>query len=255
MELFKRYLLIGGMPDAVQTYTSGLEIVPVRNAQRAIVRLYEDDIAKYVDDATEARQIKMVYESIPGQLNTPSKRFKYARLGKSLRFANMETAFDWMAQAGIALPCTRVGAPGFPVGLTEDNSAFKLFMNDVGLLTSCLMGDVALDIIIGKAKINYGSIYENAVAQELKAHGVRLHYFSNKRIGEVDFVVEDVSLGRVVAVEVKSGKGYKRHSALSNLLRVEEYEVNEAVVLHDGNVRQVGEVTYLPVYMASMVLG
>ena len=253
MDLFRRYLLIGGMPDAVQVYISEQEIVPVRNAQLAICGLCEDDIAKYVDDATEARQIKMVYEAIPGQLNTPSKRFKYARLGKNLRFANMETAFDWLAQAGVALPCTRVSEPNFPVGLSEDNSAFKLFMNDVGLLTSRLMGEVALDIISQKTGINYGSIYENAVAQELKAKGVRLHYFSNKRIGEVDFVVEDKAVGKVLAVEVKSGKGYKRHSALANMLRVEEYKVDGAVVLHDGNVHKVGAVTYLPVYMVAMV--
>ena len=253
MDLFRRYLLIGGMPDAVRAYISEQEIVPVRNAQRAICELYKDDIAKYVDDATEARQIKMVYEAIPGQLNTPSKRFKYARLGKNLRFANMETAFDWLAQAGVALPCTRVGEPNFPVGLTEDNSAFKLFMNDVGLLTSRLMGEVALDIIGQNPGINYGSICENAVAQELKAHGNRLHYFSNKRIGEVDFIVEDKALGKVLAVEVKSGKDYKRHSALDNMLRVEEYEVDGAVVLHDGNAQQLGAVTYLPVYMAGMI--
>jgi len=253
MDLFKRYLLIGGMPDAVQAYISRQEIIPVRNSQRAICKLYEDDIAKYVDDVTEARQIKMVYEAIPGQLNTPSKRFKYARLGKNLRFANMETAFDWLAQAGVALPCTRVGEPSFPLGLSEDRSAFKLFMNDVGLLTSRLMGEVALDIIGQKSGINYGSIYENAVAQELKAHGARLRYFSNKRIGEVDFLVEDKALGKVLAVEVKSGKDYKRHSALSNMLRIEEFEVDGAVVLYNGNVQQMGAVDYLPVYMASMI--
>ena len=254
MDLFRKYLLIGGMPDAVQTFISKQEIVPVRSTQRAICELYKDDIAKYVDNVIESRQIKMVYESIPGQLNTPSKRFKYARLGKNLRFANMETAFDWLAQAGVALPCTRVGEPNFPVGLSEDNAAFKLFMNDVGLLTSRLMGEVALDIISRKTGINYGSIYENAVAQELKVQGIRLHYFSNKRIGEVDFIVEDKALGKVLAVEVKSGKNYKRHSALANMLRVEEYEVDGAVVLHDGNAKQVGTVTYLPIYMAGMIL-
>jgi len=253
MDLFRRYLLVGGMPDAVQSYISKQEIIPVRNSQRAICKLYEDDIAKYVDDATEARQIKMVYEAIPGQLNAPSKRFKYARLNKNLRFAHMEAAFDWLAQAGVALPCTRVGEPSFPLGLSEDHSAFKLYLNDVGLLTSRLMGEVALDIISQKTGIHYGSIYENAVAQELKAHGVRLHYFSNKRIGEVDFIAEDRALGNVLAIEVKSGKDYKRHSALSNLLRTEEFELDGALVLYDGNIQQMGAVVYLPVYMACMI--
>jgi predicted AAA+ superfamily ATPase len=254
MDLFRRYLLIGGMPDAVQAYINKREIVPVRNAQAAIAELYEDDVAKYVTDATEARQIKMVYEAIPGQLNAPSKRFKYTRLGKHLRFANLETAFDWLAQAKVALPCTRIGNPSYPVGLSEDVSAFKLFMNDVGILTSQLMGNVAIDIINHKENINFGSIYENAVAQELTARGVRLHYYSNKRIGEVDFIVENRSMGKVSVVEVKSGKDYKRHNALANMLQVKEYEVDAAVVLYDGNVRQEKGITYLPVYMASMLV-
>ena len=255
MELFRLYVLVGGMPDAVQAHVGSHQIGPVRNAQRAVFDLYEDDISKYVEDPVEARQVRMVYESIPGQLNAPSKRFKYARLGRSLRFANMETAFDWLSASGVAIEATRVGEPAFPLGLTEDRGSLKLFMGDVGVLTSRLMGNVALDVLNGSTAINYGSIFENAVAQELVAHGFAPHYYYSKRRGEVDFVVEDPDTGRVALIEVKSGKDYKRHSALSNLLADPGAAggAPRAVVLCDGNVERGEGRTYLPVYAVSLL--
>ena len=257
MALFRLYVLVGGMPDAVQAHVDSPQAGPFRNAQRAIFDLYEDDIAKYVEDPPEARQIQMVFESIPGQLNAPSKRFKYARLGRNLRFANMETAFDWLSAAGVAIEATRVGEPSFPLLLSEDRSSLKLFMGDVGLLTSRLMGEVELDVLNGRADVNYGSVFENAVAQELVALGLRPHYYYSKRNGEVDFVTEDPSSGEVTLLEVKSGKGYKRHSALSNLLRSEagREEPPRALVLCDGNVESRGDRSYVPVYAVSALLG
>lgn len=245
---FKKYLLVGGMPLAVQTFIDSTQIVPVRNAQRAIIDFYKEDIAKYVDSPTEARQIKMVYEAIPSQLNTPTKRFAYSRLGKNLRFANMETAFDWLGASGVALEVTRVSEASFPLGLSECRQAFKLFDNDVGLLTSQLMGTVDVDVLNGMTAINYGSIYENYVAQELRAQGFALHYYNSKAHGEVDFIVEDPANGAVLPIEVKSGKDYKRHSALNNLLK--ENNIKRAVVLCNDNVETDGRKTYLPIYAA-----
>ena len=255
MELFRLYVLVGGMPDAVQAHVDSRQIGPVRNAQRAVFDMYEDDISKYVADPVEARQVRMVYESIPGQLNAPSKRFKYARLGKNLRFANMETAFDWLSAAGVAIEATRVGEPSFPLGLSEDRGSLKLFMGDVGVLTSRLMGDVALDVLNGATAINYGSIFENAVAQELAAHGLAPHYYFSKRKGEVDFVVEDPDTGEVALIEVKSGKDYKRHSALNNLLADPGVagRAPRAAVLCDGNVERGEGRVYLPVYAVSLL--
>lgn len=250
MSRFRKYLLVGGMPSAVQAFVDSHQIVPVRNQQRAIVDLYEDDIAKYVGSQVESRQIKMVYEAIPGQLNAQTKRFKYTRLGKNLRFANMETAFDWLEASGVAIESTRVGETVFPLGLSEDRQAFKLFMNDVGLLTSRLMGDVEFDVIAG-TPINYGSIFENYVAQELKMRGYEPHYYYSKKNGEVDFVVENRGTGKITVIEVKSGKDYKRHSALNNLLT--SGDAKDAVVLHDGNVTVGGNRLYLPIYAAGLL--
>ncbi len=251
MDRFRKYLLVGGMPDAVQAFVDSGQITPVREIQRAIFDLYEDDMAKYVESPVESRQIKMVYEAIPAQLNASAKRFKYARLGKNLRFANMETAFDWLEGAGVAIEATRVGQTAFPLGLAEDRSSFKLFMSDVGILTSRLMGDVDIDVINGKTDINYGSIFENVVAQELKAAGFAPHYYATKARGEVDFVVEDLTSGRTCVMEVKSGKDYKRHSALNNVLNAGE--ADNALILHDGNVEIEGRKWYLPVYAVSLL--
>ncbi len=249
--LFREYLLVGGMPDAVQAYVDSSQIAPVRGVQEGIADLYESDIVKYVSNALEARQIKMVYESIPAQLNAPTKRFKYARLDRNLRFANLETAFDWLTSAGIAIEATKVGQVTYPLGLAEDRTQFKFFFNDIGLLTSRLMGTVDLDIINGKTDINYGSLYETVVAQELVAHGFAPHFYSSKKRGEVDFVIEN-SNGRTRVIEVKSGKDYRRHSALTAPLDAGETE--NAVVLHNGNVEIADRRIYLPVYAAHLAI-
>lgn len=249
LRAWRTYLLVGGMPAAVQAHVETSQLGAARAVQNDITALYKADIVKYVEDKVEARQVKMVYEAIPGQLNAPSKRFKYARLGKNLRFANMETAFDWLEAAGVALCVPRTGSVSFPSALAEDRSSIKLFMNDVGLLTSQLMGDADIDVLGAAAAFNYGSIYENAVAQELRAQGFAPRYYFSTKRGEVDFVVEDSARGIAVPVEVKSGKDYRRHSALSNVLAAGEV-ATWACVLCDGNATFSEGRAYIPVYLS-----
>lgn len=244
---FYKYLLVGGMPDAVQAFIDEGTLVKTRNAQRAIVDLYEYDIVKYVADKTEARQIELVYEAVPVQLNAPNKRFKYTRLGKNLRFANLETAFDWLESAGIVLPAPKVTEPVFPLKLSMDASAFKLYFNDVGLLTSQLMGDVDVGILNRRSAINFGSVFENVAAQEFRAHGFDLFYYQTRTVGEIDFVLQ-TQAGNVLLCEIKSGKDYRRHSALNNLLKTKNYDINAALVFCEGNCERKGNVSYLPIY-------
>lgn len=244
---FYTYLLVGGMPDAVQAFVDSNDLMKTRNSQRAIVDLYEYDIVKYVSDKTEARQIELVYETVPMQLNAANKRFKYTRLGKSLRFANLETAFDWLESAGIVLPTRRVTEPMFPLKLSASNNAFKLYMNDVGLLTSQLMGDVDIDILNRRSTINFGSIFENVAAQEFRAHGFELFYYDRKEVGEIDFVLQDRS-GSIFLCEIKSGKDYRRHSALNKLLSTANYQIDHALVFCDGNCMAEDRIAYLPIY-------
>jgi predicted AAA+ superfamily ATPase len=250
---YYRYLLVGGMPDAVQVFEDSGDLMKARNVHQAIALLYSHDVAKYVKDKTEARQIRMVYDAIPSQLNSPNKRFKYTRLGKNLRFADLETAFDWLSCAGVALPAVRVSEPTFPLGLARDNNALKLYLNDVGLLTSRLAGGVDIDILNRKSSINFGSVFENAAAQELRAQGVDLQYYNSNKLGEIDFVVQDAD-GRIGLLEIKSGKDYRRHSALNNLLSVANYDIAHMIVFTESNVERVGRIDYLPIYSLGMAI-
>lgn len=183
----------------------------------------------------------------------PGLYFKYARLGRDLRFANLETAFGWLTSAGIAIEAMRAGQIDYPLGLSEDRTAFKFFLNDVGLLTSRLMGKAELDVINGKTSINYGSIFEAVVAQELLVRGYAPHYYYySKKHGEVDFVIEDSMTGETRLIEVKSGKDYHRHSVLTGLLK--SGAAKSVVVLHDGNLEDEGNRVYAPIYAAHLVM-
>jgi len=253
IDLFYKYLLIGGMPEAVWNYVNHNDLGTVRRIQESIFNSYESDITKYLLESDEinhfdARHIKSIYAAIPGQLSKENKRFVFTRLGKNLRFTHLQTAFDWLAKAGVALPVDRVSDPQFPLPLYSEPGAFKLYMNDTGLLTSRLMGTTTLDILNRKSSINFGAIFENAAAQELKAHGFELFYYNSKNIGEIDFVLQD-SRGDVTLCEIKSGKDYRRHRALDKLLEVKNYSFKHAMVFCDGNIESATRVTYLPIYM------
>ncbi len=252
MDAFYKYLLVGGMPEAVQAYADSDDLQRTRNVQQAIFDLYEFDIGKYVGNKTESRQIRMIYESIPGQLNSPNKRYKFTRLEKNLRFSNLETAFDWLKSSGVALAVSKVNDPIYPLGLSADVSKFKLYMNDVGLLTLRLMGTADIDILNKRSSINFGSVFENAIAQELFAQGFDLFYYNSKKLGEIDFLLQDNG-GRIALCEVKSGKDYRRHSALNNMLSTKNYSFEQAYVFCEGNINVQGKIIYLPVYMAGVL--
>lgn len=257
MDLHARYLLVGGLPEPLQRYLDTNDMVALRRAHKGVFDLYEYDIARHMHDNEGIRFTQAVYEAIPGQLNKENKRFKYSNLGREgsvhkgdLRFSRLESSFDWLGAAGVALPTLRLDEPRFPLGLYVNRSSFKLYLNDVGLLMSRLSGDATREVLAGRVDVNYGSPYENYVAQELLAAGHKLYYYANSRRGEVDFVVEDQSTGHVSLVEVKSGKTYKRHVALDNLLAVEDYDFHEPIVLCNANVALERGRVYLPIYSA-----
>ena len=153
----------------------------------------------------------------------------------------------WLKNAGVALPVYNVEEPKVPLLLARSRNLFKLFQSDVGLLAAQYAEGIQLRIIMGDKDINFGSVYENAVAQELVAHGVEPYYYNSKKRGEVDFLVE--LGGKVLPIEVKSGKDYEMHRALSNIMGCEEYGLSEAVVFGNDNIRVDGGVIYAPVYM------
>lgn len=253
-DLFLRYVLVGGMPEAVQIYVSTGDTQAMRARQRSIVQNYRADIARYVADPVHAERIKTIYGAIPAQLNKENKRFVVAGIDKSLRFSKMQVDFDWLVHAGVAIRVNRATEAVYPLGLSKQASYFKLYMNDTGLLFSCFSNADVLSVIAHKDLVNFGQAFENVVAQELRAHGRdALYYYNSKGEGEVDFLLESPTTVDVVPLEVKSGKNSKSHAALDHLMQVKNYKLDQAIVLHPSNVEKAGQVTYLPIYMVALL--
>lgn len=245
MELFRLYLIVGGMPAAVSKYMETNNLQEVMDVQQQIIRLYKRDIAQY--DPNNKLYIEDIFNLIPPELNAKNKRFILKRLNENTKFDRVENSFLWLKNAGVALPVYNVEEPKLPLLLARSRNLFKLFQSDVGLLASQYAEGIQMRIIMGNKDINFGAIYENAVAQELVAHGMTTYYYNNKKQGELDFIVE--LNGKVLPIEVKSGKDYESHRALSNVLQQEAYDLPEAVVFNNDNLHTKGKIIYAPIYM------
>ncbi len=245
MELFRLYLVVGGMPAAVSRYLENNNLQDVMAIQQDIIRLYKRDISQY--DVDNKLYIEDIFNLIPPELNAKNKRFILKRLNENVKFERYQNSFLWLANAGVALPVYNIEEPKMPLLLARSRNLFKLFQSDIGLLASQYAEGIQLRIIKGDKDINFGSIYENAVAQELVAHGIEPYYYNNKKRGELDFVIE--LSGRVLPIEVKSGKDYVTHRALSNIMECDEYDLTEAIVLTNDNLRIDGKILYAPIYM------
>lgn len=245
MELFRLYLVTGGMPAAVSKYLESNNLQEVMAIQQDIIRLYKRDIAQY--DPDNKLYIEDIFDLIPPELNAKNKRFILKRLNENAKFERFRNSFLWLKNAGVAIPVYNVEEPKMPLLLTRSRNLFKLFQSDIGLLAAQYAEGIQLRIIKGDKDINFGSIYENAVAQELTAHSLTPYYYNNKKRGEIDFVIE--TGGKILPIEVKSGKDYETHHALSNIMDCGEYELDEAIVLNNENLYVKGKVTYAPIYM------
>lgn len=245
MELFRLYLIVGGMPAAVNRYLQTNNLQEVMAVQQEIIRLYKKDISKY--DPHHKLYIEEIFSLIPPELNTKNKRFVLKNLNEHIKFSRYENSFIWLKEAGVAMPVYNVEVPRTPLLLCRSRNLFKLFQSDVGLLAGQYADGIQLRILNGDKDINFGAIYENAVAQELHAHGFELYYYNNKKKGELDFVIE--LHGKALPIEVKSGKDYERHRALSNVMEEEAYDIAQAVVFCNDNLEVRGKIVYAPVYM------
>lgn len=245
MELFRLYLIVGGMPAAVSKYLESNNLQEVIAVQQQIIRLYKRDIAQY--DPANKLYIEEIFNLIPPELDAKNKRFILKRLNENAKFERYQNSFLWLKNAGVALPVYNVAEPKAPLLLARSRNLFKLFQSDIGLLAAQYAEGIQLRIIQGDKDINHGSIYENAIAQELVAHGIEPYYYNNKKRGELDFIIE--LGGRILPIEVKSGKDYEIHRALSNIMDCSEYNLQEAVILNNDNLRVEGKLVYAPVYM------
>lgn len=245
LDIFYLYLIIGGMPEAVDVYLKTNDINQVAKIHDDIIRLYKQDFSKY--EKEHKLRLQEIYDAMAGQLNSKSKRFLLNTLGAGMNYDRVANDFLWLKDAGVALPIYNIKEPKLPLKMNENRNLFKLFFSDVGLLTSQYSNETKIKILTKDSSINNGALFENAVAQELIAKGIAAYYFSSKKQGEIDFVIE--RNGVVCPIEVKSGKDYKRHSALENILSEKNYNIEEAFVFSNANVETVEKRIYMPVYM------
>lgn len=249
LDLFRKYLLVGGMPDAVNAYLKDKNIVTVREIQSEIHEYYAADASKY--DAERKLKIRRIYEMIPSNLENKKKRVvaKNIENKKGKTFASYQDEFDYLTGAGIALQVQAISTPVFPLFELSGKNLLKLYLNDVGILTGILYGPNIRAVLDDQRSINLGSVYECVVASELIAHGHKLFYYDNRSKGEVDYLIDDYESLSAVPIEVKSGKDYTIHSALNTFVSNEEYHIKKAYVL--SNAREVccsGKILYMPIY-------
>lgn len=251
MDLFKKYLLIGGMPDAVNAYLSEKNIRTVREIQEEIREYYAIDCSKY--DAARKLKIRRIYDLIPSNMENKKKRVVAQSIEekKGKTFSDYQDEFEYLISSRIALGVQAVSNPSFPLIETSGKNLLKLYLNDPGLLTDVLYKDNIRAVLDDVDSINLGSVYESVVASELIAHGHKLFYYDNRKKGEVDYLIDDYQSLSVVPIEVKSGKDYSVHSALNVFTKNEDYGIKKAIVLsNEREVKQKGKIWYLPVYYA-----
>lgn len=250
LSLFFIYLIVGGMPDAVKIYIATKDIREVDKVQRDIVALYKEDFSQYESEDKKLKLIS-IYDIIPAELNKQNKKFVFTMLNKELKFDRYENSFLWLKDAGVALPVYNVEAPVIPLKASKSSNVFRLFSNDTGLLTSAYPAETKLELINKNSEVNNGAHFENAVAQQLTANGLEPYFCKKKNIGELDVLVE--MDGKVVPIEVKSGKAYKAHKSLDNFMKISDYHIEKAYVLSVANLEQEGSVVYLPIYMCYLL--
>ena len=250
LALFFVYLIVGGMPDAVKTYIATKDIREVDKIQRDIITQYKEDFSQYESEDKKLKLIS-IYDIIPSELNKQNKKFVFTMLDKELKFDRYENSFLWLKDAGVALPVYNVEAPVIPLLASKSSNVFRLFSSDIGLLTSAYPAATKIELINKNGEVNNGAHFENAVAQQLLCNGFESYFCKKKNIGELDFLIE--MDGKVVPIEVKSGKAYRTHKALDHFMNVSDYHIEKAYVFSIGNVEKDGNVTYLPIYMCYLV--
>lgn len=252
LDLFRRYLLVGGMPDAVNAYLDTHNIVRVRDVQDNIRSMYADDASKYEKEHSKKLLIRRIYEMVPSQMENKKKRIvaQDIRGKEGDRFAQYQDEFEYLVSSGISLAVHAISNPHFPLSESLQKNLLKLYLNDVGMLSGMLYHNNIRPILDDVRSINLGSVYESVVAQELRAHGHKLFYYDNRKQGEVDYLVDDYTAMSAHPIEVKSGKDYTVHSALNNLLKNPDYNIQAATVIsNEREIRQDGKITYMPVYL------
>ena len=249
LKRFQYYLLVGGLPEAINNYLADRNMARVRQTHRDIHNLYRIDASQY--DKEHKLKIRNIYDLIPSNLENKKKRIVYKNIEgkKGKTFSDYADEFEYLTNSGVALEVTAISNPRFPLVESEQKRLVKLYLNDVGLLTHLLYGLNVNAVLQDIKSINLGTVYESVIAQELSAHGFKLYYYDNKKKGEVDFLIDDQEDLKALPLEIKSGKDYTEHSALTKFLETPDYGIDRAIVF--SNEREIfmkKGVTYLPIY-------
>ncbi len=246
MELFYIYLVVGGMPAAVSEYINSGSLLKVSNIQKNIIELYKMDFTRYEHEDKKLR-LRKIYDLIPSELDAMNKRYKFTDIDPHFKFDRYENSFNWLIDAGVVIDVHNVKEPMIPLKANLESNLMKVFISDVGLLSQMYGRNTQLKLLAHDSDINNGAIFENYVAQELLCHGCYGYYYSQKKYGELDFIVELDS--HVLPLEVKSGHEYKKHKALDNVMNVKNFRIRDAIVFSTNNVEKIGNIRYLPIYM------
>ena len=247
IDAFYKYLIVGGMPEAVDAFIRTNDLNEVSTIHKKIWQDYKKDFTRY----EEKYKLKLIsiYDLIPAELNSKNKRYNFSNINKQLKFARYENNFNWLIDAGVSIPVFNVTEYQIPLEASKKSNLFKLFLSDVGMLTTFYGSATILKLLDNGNDVNCGAMFENAIAQELRAHGFKEYYFNNKKHGEVDFLIEYNN--QLLPIEVKSGKDYQKHNALSYFMSTNRFD--NAFVLSNYNVKVENNIIYYPIYMIMFI--
>ncbi|MBQ0070324.1 MAG: ATP-binding protein [Spirochaetales bacterium] len=250
LSMFFVYLIVGGMPDAVETFVRTKDIREVDKVQKGITFLYKEDFTQYEQDDRKLR-IREIYDVLPTELNKQNKRFVFNMLNRELKYDRYENSFLWLRDAGVVIPVYKTDAPTLPLLSSRSSNAFRLFSNDIGLLTSEYPTETKFELIKENSGTNNGAHFENAVAQQLVANGFTPYFCKKKNLGELDFLIE--MAGKVVPIEVKSGSSFKEHKALDHFMANAGFHLEKGYVFSVGNIEREDCVINYPIYMCYLL--
>lgn len=249
MELLYRYVIVGGLPDVVNTFLETKNIEQTYHVQRSLIAEYEDDMVKYAADEDKPR-IRECFESIPKQLAKDNKKFQYSIVRKDGRSKHYIGSIQWLEDAGIAKRCYNTKVTELPLEGNAVLDCFKLYTTDIGMLVSMLDYGTQADILKGNLLGYKGAIFENLVADFLCKSGQKLYYFQKDSGLELDFLVR--YRGECVVIEVKAKSGQTK--SLKTVLKNKNvYHINHAIKLGKYNVGREGEVLTIPLYMGFLI--
>ena len=248
-QFYRQHLVVGGMPNVVQTFIDNADFGNVLNVQRSILTTYRADITNYA--GKDQVLVKRIFDAIPSQLGKQDKRFILASLEKGASLRKYEDPTQWLIDAGIAYYSFNVRDFALPFTATENRKLFKLYMVDTGLLSSLLLKGIQFDVLNGNLGVNEGALTENYIACSLSSKGTSLHYYDKKSRQELDFIIDENN--RITIIEVKSGSDYKRHASLDAAIKAYPGKIERAIVFSPYNVESHRGVLYLPLYLSQFL--